>query len=164
MLYSRSLGRAPEQRSTLYGQATSEQRASSQNAAALAPVVWTPPRKRVAAEQHLGDAQKQPSHSRRSVMPGREPGIPATCDPTAEHQRRFQSCIEAPFSVPAPPFKFPGMSPRFPFRASTGDGYSPGAAWVSASGATAWERRLDRLSVRRAGSRHRDSGRACRRS
>jgi hypothetical protein len=33
-----------------------------------------------------GDAQKQPGHSRRCVIPGREPGIPATRDPTAEHQ------------------------------------------------------------------------------
>ena len=46
----RSLGRAPEQRSTLYGPVTSERRAASLNAAALAPVVLTPPRKLVAAE------------------------------------------------------------------------------------------------------------------
>src|SRR6202042_1282689 len=46
----RSLGRVPEQRSTLYGPITSERRAASLNAAALAPVVMTPPRKLVAAE------------------------------------------------------------------------------------------------------------------
>ena len=46
----RSLGRAPEQRSTLYGPVPAERRAASLNAAALAPVVLTPPRKLVAAE------------------------------------------------------------------------------------------------------------------
>ncbi|MFZ0207264.1 MAG: 5-amino-6-(D-ribitylamino)uracil--L-tyrosine 4-hydroxyphenyl transferase CofH, partial [Roseiarcus sp.] len=46
----RSLGRAPEQRSTLYGPVWPERRAASLNAAALAPVVMTPPRKLVAAE------------------------------------------------------------------------------------------------------------------
>ena len=46
----RSLGRAPEQRSTLYGPVAAERRAASLNAAALAPVVMTPPRKLVAAE------------------------------------------------------------------------------------------------------------------
>jgi FO synthase len=46
----RSLGRVPEQRSTLYGPITSERRAASLNAAALAPVVMTPPRKLFAAE------------------------------------------------------------------------------------------------------------------
>ena len=46
----RSLGRAPEQRSTLYGPVPAERRAASLNAAALAPVVMTPPRKLVAAE------------------------------------------------------------------------------------------------------------------
>ncbi len=46
----RSLGRAPEQRSTLYGPVAAERRAASLNAAALAPVVLTPPRKLLAAE------------------------------------------------------------------------------------------------------------------
>ena len=46
----RSLGRIPEQRTTLYGAVTPERRAASMNAAALAPVVLTPPRKLVAAE------------------------------------------------------------------------------------------------------------------
>jgi FO synthase len=46
----RSLGRAPEQRSTLYSPVPSERRAASLNAAALAPVVLTPPRKLIAAE------------------------------------------------------------------------------------------------------------------
>ena len=46
----RSLGRAPEQRSTLYGPVAAERRAASLNAAALAPVVLTPLRKLVAAE------------------------------------------------------------------------------------------------------------------
>jgi FO synthase len=46
----RSIGRAPEQRTTLYGPVPSERRAASLNAAALAPVVQTPPRKLVAAE------------------------------------------------------------------------------------------------------------------
>ena len=46
----RSLGRVPEQRTTLYGPVTAERRAASLNAAALAPVVLTPPRKLVAAE------------------------------------------------------------------------------------------------------------------
>ena len=45
-----SLGRAPEQRSTLYGPVAAERRAASLKAAALAPVVLTPPRKLVAAE------------------------------------------------------------------------------------------------------------------
>ncbi len=45
-----SLGRTPEQRSTLYGPVPAERRAASLNAAALAPVVMTPPRKLVAAE------------------------------------------------------------------------------------------------------------------
>jgi FO synthase len=46
----RSLGRTPEQRTTLYGPVPEERRAASLNAAALAPVVLTPPRKLVAAE------------------------------------------------------------------------------------------------------------------
>jgi FO synthase len=46
----RSIGRAPEQRTTLYGPVPAERRAASLNAAALAPVVQTPPRKLVAAE------------------------------------------------------------------------------------------------------------------
>jgi FO synthase len=46
----RSLERVPEQRSTLYGPVPAERRAASLNAAALAPVVLTPPRKLVAAE------------------------------------------------------------------------------------------------------------------
>ena len=46
----RALGRVPEQRSTLYRPVTAERRAASLNAAALAPVVLTPPRKLVAAE------------------------------------------------------------------------------------------------------------------
>jgi FO synthase len=45
-----SIGRAPEQRTTLYGPASAERRAASLNAAALAPVVLTPPRKLIAAE------------------------------------------------------------------------------------------------------------------
>ena len=46
----RSLGRTPEQRTTLYGPVPAERRATSLNAAALAPVVLTPPRKLIAAE------------------------------------------------------------------------------------------------------------------
>jgi FO synthase len=46
----RSLGRTPEQRTTLYGLVPADRRAASLNAAALAPVVLTPPRKLVAAE------------------------------------------------------------------------------------------------------------------
>jgi FO synthase len=46
----RSLARTPEQRTTLYGPVPAERRAASLNAAALAPVVQTPPRKLVAAE------------------------------------------------------------------------------------------------------------------
>ena len=46
----RSLGRTPEQRTTLYGPVPAERRARSLNAAALAPVVLTPPRKLIAAE------------------------------------------------------------------------------------------------------------------
>jgi FO synthase len=46
----RSLGRVPEQRNTMYGPVPAERRAASLNAAALAPVVMTPPRKLVAAE------------------------------------------------------------------------------------------------------------------
>ena len=46
----RSLGRRPEQRTTLYGGVPAERRTASLNAAALAPVIMTPPRKLVAAE------------------------------------------------------------------------------------------------------------------
>jgi FO synthase len=46
----RSLGRVPEQRNTLYGAVPAERRMASLNAAALAPVILTPPRKLVAAE------------------------------------------------------------------------------------------------------------------
>ena len=46
----RSLGRTPEQRTTLYGPVPAERRATSLNAAALAPLVLTPPRKLIAAE------------------------------------------------------------------------------------------------------------------
>jgi FO synthase len=46
----RSLGRIPEQRTTLYGAVRGERQAASMNAAALAPVVLTPPRKLIAAE------------------------------------------------------------------------------------------------------------------
>jgi FO synthase len=46
----RSLGRTPEQRTTLYGPVSAERRAASLDAAALAPVVLTPPRRLVAAE------------------------------------------------------------------------------------------------------------------
>jgi FO synthase len=46
----RSLGRTPEQRTTLYGPVPVERRMASLNAAALAPVILTPPRKLVAAE------------------------------------------------------------------------------------------------------------------
>jgi FO synthase len=45
----RSLGRTPEQRTTLYGPVPAERWAASLGAAALAPVVLTPPRKLVAA-------------------------------------------------------------------------------------------------------------------
>ena len=45
-----SLGRTPEQRTTLYGPVPAERREASLNAADLAPVVLTPPRKLVAAE------------------------------------------------------------------------------------------------------------------
>ncbi len=46
----RSLGRVPEQRNTLYGPVSAERRAASLGAAALAPVVLTPPRKLAAVE------------------------------------------------------------------------------------------------------------------
>jgi FO synthase len=46
----RSLGRIPEQRTTLYGPVPAERREASLKAAELAPVVLTPPRKLVAAE------------------------------------------------------------------------------------------------------------------
>jgi FO synthase len=46
----RSIGRTPEQRTTLYGPVPAERRAASLNAPALAPVVLNPPRKLVAAE------------------------------------------------------------------------------------------------------------------
>jgi len=46
----RSLGRTPEQRTTLYAPVPAERRAASLNAAALAPIILTPPRKLVAAE------------------------------------------------------------------------------------------------------------------
>ena len=46
----RSLGRVAEQRTTLYGPVPAERRMASLNAAALAPVILTPPRKLVAAE------------------------------------------------------------------------------------------------------------------
>jgi FO synthase len=45
-----SLGRTPGQRTTLYGPVPNERRSASLNAAALVPVVLTPPRKLVAAE------------------------------------------------------------------------------------------------------------------
>jgi len=46
----RSIGRTPEQRTTLYGAVPAERRAASLNAAPLAPVVQTPPQKLLAAE------------------------------------------------------------------------------------------------------------------
>ena len=46
----RSLGRIPQQRTTLYGPVSTERREASMNAAALAPVILTPPRKLLAAE------------------------------------------------------------------------------------------------------------------
>jgi FO synthase len=46
----RSIGRTPEQRTTLYGPVPEERRRASLNAVDLAPVVLTPPRKLVAAE------------------------------------------------------------------------------------------------------------------
>ena len=45
----RSIGRTPQQRTTLYGAVDEERRAASFVAADLAPIVLTPPRKRVAA-------------------------------------------------------------------------------------------------------------------
>src|ERR1700716_2867599 len=45
----RSIGRTPQQRTTLYGPVPEERRAASFVAADLAPIVLTPPRKRVAA-------------------------------------------------------------------------------------------------------------------
>jgi FO synthase len=45
----RSIGRVPEQRDTLYRPVAAERRAAAYGAAELAPVVMTPPRKRVAA-------------------------------------------------------------------------------------------------------------------
>ena len=45
-----SIGRVPEQRTTLYGEVTDERRAASFNAPVLAPVVLTPPRKLAAAQ------------------------------------------------------------------------------------------------------------------
>jgi FO synthase len=44
----RSIGRVPQQRSTLYGEVTAERRAASFGAAELAPVVQTAPRRRAA--------------------------------------------------------------------------------------------------------------------
>ena len=44
-----SIGRTPQQRTTLYGSVDEERRAASFVAADLAPIVLTPPRKRVAA-------------------------------------------------------------------------------------------------------------------
>jgi FO synthase len=44
-----SIGRVPQQRTTLYGEVPEERRAASFVAADLAPIVLTPPRKRVAA-------------------------------------------------------------------------------------------------------------------
>ena len=44
-----SIGRTPQQRTTLYGEVPEERRAASFVAADLAPIVLTPPRKRVAA-------------------------------------------------------------------------------------------------------------------
>jgi FO synthase len=46
----RAAGRVPVQRDTLYGPVPDERRAASFGAAELAPIVQTPPRKRVAAE------------------------------------------------------------------------------------------------------------------
>jgi FO synthase len=46
----RSLGRPPEQRTTLYAPVPEERRTASLNADVLAPVVLRPPRKLVAAE------------------------------------------------------------------------------------------------------------------
>ena len=45
----RSIGRTPQQRTTLYGEVPEDRRAASFVAAELAPVILTPPRKRVAA-------------------------------------------------------------------------------------------------------------------
>jgi FO synthase len=45
----RSIGRVPRQRDTLYRPVAAERRAVSYGAAELAPVVLTPPRKRVVA-------------------------------------------------------------------------------------------------------------------
>jgi FO synthase len=45
-----SIGRVPQQRTTLYGEVTDERRAASFDAPVLAPVVLTPPRKLAAAE------------------------------------------------------------------------------------------------------------------
>jgi FO synthase len=45
----RSIGRVPQQRDTLYQPVAAERRAVSYGAADLAPVVLTPPRKRVVA-------------------------------------------------------------------------------------------------------------------
>ena len=41
----RSIGRTPQQRTTLYGEVTDERRTASFNAQALAPIVMTPPRR-----------------------------------------------------------------------------------------------------------------------
>jgi FO synthase len=46
----RSLGRTPEQWTTLHGPVPAERRAASLIASGLAPILLTPPRKRVAAE------------------------------------------------------------------------------------------------------------------
>lgn len=46
----RSIGRVPEQRTTLYGAVADDRRAASLNAPALAPVVLTLPRKLAAAQ------------------------------------------------------------------------------------------------------------------
>ena len=45
----RSIGRTPQQRTTLYGEVPEDRRAASFVAAELAPVILTPPRKRVSA-------------------------------------------------------------------------------------------------------------------
>jgi FO synthase len=46
----RSIGRTPQQRDTLYRSVNNARRAASFGAAELAPIINTPPRRRVAAE------------------------------------------------------------------------------------------------------------------
>jgi FO synthase len=70
----RSLGRAPEQRTTLYGPVPAERRMASLNAAALVPVILTPPRKLVAAESRPNPSPPEGGRRCPIVQGRRRPG------------------------------------------------------------------------------------------